>query len=323
MKRERILLFFTAIIMMAFTSFAMIQPVNAVAPWDTTYDCRLCKTTHDISELSFTQKIAIEWHDVLYSGDWFGEAENNSTLSTTDVLKFDGGTFATVWSTAESLYNTMIPIGVILCVAYAMMELMEQSTTDRINPETVVRTLGKLILGTLLIKNGFQLCSITVGISSTAFQQLTAATGLNQTGACLYNAAEFMTENFCAGALSMSETMLPFLIVLITKVIISIICWTRVIDIMIRVILAPIGMSDIMVQGTKGSGWAFFKRLCVSAFQGTVIVGIMFGYATILRAIEQNAVNTNLPSYGLAVILAAVTLFSVLKSQAYAQDIVG
>jgi hypothetical protein len=325
MKKERFLLLCMAFVTMIITSFSMMQPVYAIWPWENTYDCRICGETHDVSELAYTQKVAIEWHDVLYSGDWFGEAESGATLSTVDVLKFDGGRFSTVWSTAETLYGIIRPAGVLLCFIYAMMELIEKSTTDSVSPEMVVRSLAKLLLGILIVQNGFQFCSITVGISSTAFEQLTAATGFNKTGlSCLYvDAATFLTEDFCAGALSMSETMLPFIIVFITKIIIAIMCWARVLDIMIRVVLAPIGMSDIMIAGTRGSGWAFFKRLLVSAFQGTIIMGIMYGYSIVLQAIEANAVTTNLPSYGLAVILAGVTLFSILKSQGYAQEVIG
>ena len=77
MKREKILLLCMTFVMMVIMSFSMIQQVYAFGP--DTYDCRICGTTHDISELAYTQKIAIEWHDILYSADWFGDKESNAT----------------------------------------------------------------------------------------------------------------------------------------------------------------------------------------------------------------------------------------------------
>ena len=120
----------------------------------------------------------------------------------------------------------------------------------------------------------------------------------------------------------MSGTYIPWLIVLVTKFIISIMCWTRVLDIMIRIILAPVGMADIMVSGTRGSGWAFFKRLMVSTIQGAVIIAIMYAYSQVLSVINNSATGTGLPAYGLAIICTCVTLFAILKSQSYAQDVI-
>lgn len=321
--KNKIMLLFCAVLMIIASTFSMMMPVFADEPGGNNYYCRLCKTDHDVSELSFSQKIAIEWHDVLYSGDWFGEAEKKSTLSTQSVLAFDvTGNFATVWSTAEKFYNFMMPAGIILCVVYALMELMEQITTDRVNPEMVVRTLGKIVIGVIFIQNGFLFCTFTAKVASQVFSTLAGQSGFNNSDLCLFNNIAFLKRSFTTGMLSMSGTYIPWLIVLVTKFIISIMCWTRVLDIMIRIILAPVGMADIMVSGTRGSGWAFFKRLMVSTMQGAVIIAIMYAYSQVLSVINNSATGTGLPAYGLAIICTCVTLFAILKSQSYAQDII-
>lgn len=326
--KKKIMLPFMLIFVLFISFISCAQPVFAD---DTTeedpnlYYCRLCKTSHDVSELSFSQKIAIEWNDILYSGDWFGEQEKNASasLKTEDVLRFDvNGNFATVWSTAEVLYNLLMPIGIILCTTYALMELLEEVTNDNVSPEKIVRTLGKICVGVLFVKNGFLFCTFVMTIASDIFTIISSGAGTIKPDVCLYNDAKFLSHSFTTGMSAMSGLFIPWLIVLLTKFIISIICWTRIMDIMTKIILAPIGMADIMVSGTKGSGWSFFKKLLTSALQGAIIVGITFSYGQVLQIINTNGFTTGLPRYGLAIICTIVTLVAIIKSQSYAQDVV-
>ena len=93
-------------------------------------------------------------------------------------------------------------------------------------------------------------------------------------------------------------------------------------DIMTKIVLAPIGMADIMVAGTRGSGWQFFKKLLTSALQGAIIVGITFSSGQVLQVINAGEAIGGLPKYALAIICTIVTLFAIIKSQTYAQDVV-
>jgi hypothetical protein len=316
---------FPLILILSFfiTFVPFIQPVYADDEDD--YYCRLCDDTHDLSELSFSQKIAIEWNDVLYSGDWFGEKEQNAsaTFTTEDVLEFDITTnFNTLWTTGETLYTSLMPIGLILCTTYALMELLEEVTNDNVSPEKIVRCLGKICLGVLFVQNGFEFCSFVMAIASSTFSAISSGTASMPTETCLYTNPNFLSNSFTNGMSAMAGLYIPWLIVLLAKVIISIICWTRIVDIMIKIILAPIGMSDIMVTGTRGSGWAFFKKLLTSALQGAVIVGITFCYGEVLRMINAGSTAPGLPRYALTIVCTIVTVAAIIKSQSYAQEIV-
>lgn len=342
--KKRISFSLFMICLIIFSLLSCVQPVYADDEPEIYY-CRICKKAgldyeHDVSELSFSQKVALEWNDILYSGDWFGEneppAKNNSTagtdnpsgetnttpsLTTEDVLKFDTqSNFATLWSTAEMIYNLVKPIGIILCVVYALMELLEEVTTDNVSPEKIVRTLTKICIGVLFVQNGFKFCTFVVETASAVFNILSAGTAGMDANNCLLKTLK--NNSFTQGMTLMSGLFIPWLISLLTQFIVSIICWVRIMDIMVKIILAPIGMSDIMVTGTRGTGWAFFKKLLVSALQGAVILGITFCYGQILTLVNSGAVTTGLPAYGLAIIGAVVTLAAIIKSQSYAQDIV-
>lgn len=285
------------------------------------FECNICGVEHDVSDLSFSQKLALEWNDMVYGGDWFNEKDKESSITTIAALEFSTtGPLAGIWGLAEGYYNALAPAGIILCVTYALMELMELSTTDQMSPETILRTILKLGLGCLLILNGFTICSFIMALGSDIFTQLQSATSSLSNKTCIYG--ELRTPSFCDGMLAMSELFIPYLIVWIAKMIISIICWIRVLNIMVRILLAPIGMSDILVAGTKGSGWKYFKQLSVSIIQGGVIMAIIMCNSIIIQIAQQaNQIETLVP-YMITIMCTILTLVAIVKSQSYAQDLV-
>lgn len=306
-----------------------VEERNKTTPKDGYY-CRICSSDasmviHDVGHLSFSQKLALEWNDILYSGDWYGDKEDptkvDETLNVKSVLRFDvnSGTFATLWNLAEVLYNVMIPIGIILASVYVFIELGDKVASDNATPETIVRAFLKIVLATFFIENGFLVCTFIATAATAVFDEIAKTNVIDATG-CLY--ADFPNKDFVKGMAKMSDLFLPWLIMLFTKFIISIMCWARVLDITVKIILAPIGMSDITVTGTKGSGWGFFKKLAGSALQGAIMIAIVKSYAVVLQVIGEMTAMSGVPKFSIVILCAVVTLVAIIKSQGYASEII-
>ena len=98
--------------------------------------------------------------------------------------------------------------------------------------------------------------------------------------------------------------------------------WGRLIEIGVRGAFAPVGMADLFSEGTKGSGYRYFKKFVALALQGAVIIGIMMAYSTIQFALAKNEGGGLDDAMGQIVTsLTVVTL--IMKSQTIANDLVG
>ncbi len=102
--------------------------------------------------------------------------------------------------------------------------------------------------------------------------------------------------------------------------ILSVTCWIRALDITLRVIFAPIGMADIMNDGTRSSGWRYFKRLASSFVQGIVLIVTVKSYGVALTVVQ----NMNgLAAWAMPIILAFVMIGLFFKASGTAAEIIG
>lgn len=289
--------------------------------------CHICREYHNVEKLRGVQITAAKWIDRLYSGDIIGESEGGK-VSTYDILKFDvsSGTLATLWARAKTIYDVMMPIGNLLVIVYVFMELMELVTTDNVNPEMIVRALIKMTVGMMIITNGFDIITDLSKLASQAFNSLTQHTGF--TGMeqfCPINGSLVNVgrkPSFAKGFMGMAENFIPYLIAIVIQFCISILCWARVLDIIIKVMFAPIGIADLSTAGTQGSGFAYLKNLFASMLQGAVIVAILIAYGQVLIMVNSTPTE-GIPSYVMMITCSIVALVATFKSQAYASEITG
>jgi hypothetical protein len=89
---------------------------------------------------------------------------------------------------------------------------------------------------------------------------------------------------------------------------------------MMRVIFAPIGMSDIINDGTRSSGWRYFKRMMASILQGSVIIAAARAYALIMPVIMK---MNGFLAWLMPIVLAFVMIAMMFKASMIANDIIG
>jgi hypothetical protein len=81
-------------------------------------------------------------------------------------------------------------------------------------------------------------------------------------------------------------------------------------------------MSDLFMEGTKGSGFRYFKKFLAVALQGAVIIGIVFVFQNVNAALIVNEGDILDVALG-RVVISLTTVTLLLKSQTIANDIVG
>ena len=312
--------FFTKILLILFIAIAIfgIMPIQSHAA---NVSCPFgCTGGHDVNELGGTQKTAYNWYCVVYGGQLFQESKNGS-LGTTEVLEFDvtSSNFSNLWNTCENYYNVLSVFGKMLVVIYLLLDIMEKSTADNLNAEHFVKCFIKGVIGIIVIDMGWDIVTAGIGFANDVFGELMASDkSFSATGVCPYN--DLHEVNSIAGLVYMARVFIPWLLMMGAQMIISVICWARILDLVVRVIFAPIGMADMMQEGTRGNGWKYFKKIVASALQGAVILAIVKSYGIITSTVSS---ASGAGGWVVAIILAFVVISVSFKSQSIASDIVG
>lgn len=312
-KTKKLLMLFFIV----FTIFSIFS-IDAFAE---TVDCGMCGGSHDLSELGGLQKTTYNWYNTVYGGELFEQSENGK-IGTYEVLQFDtsNSTFSSLWAKGREYYDALVVFGKMLVVIYVLVEILEKTTSDNFNAEHLVKCLIKLFVGVIVMDMGYDIVTAGMDFSSAVFGKVATAVGAgtSATGSCVFDA---LRDNGLFDALvKMAYILFPYLFMLAAKLIIGVICWARVLDIMVRVIFAPIGMADLIQEGTRGSGWKYLKKLVASGLQGAVIIGIIRCYGIITSAISSGGSNGG---WAVTLMLAFVVITVAFKASSIANDIVG
>lgn len=278
--------------------------------------CPLCGSLHPASLKGmddFFYKAACD----VYGGDLFSSDTMGGALTTAEVLQFDvnGTHFGPVWSIAETFYNAIASIGELLCIVYCMIRIIELTTADNFTPEKFVMLMIKMIIGIIVVRNGFDIATVCMELATVAYNALSTAPSSG------FNADKCNYQELKDGGLfevfDQLSLLIPYFAISIAKIFISVICWFRILDIIVRVIFAPVGMSDLMYEGTQGHGFGYAKKMISSALQAAVIMGIVKSYGAILSMFGAGS------SWLVSIILAFVVVTVSLKAQSMANDIMG
>lgn len=285
---------------------------------DAATKCSICGVEHETSKLSGMKAWAYNMAKVLYGGEILDS-------TTTKVLRFDTSSseFNPLWLKGEELYQTFAKLGQLLLAVYVMYDLMTKSAGDSLTPEQFFKAIVRLIIGYIIMQNGFDIVTEGTALISSIFDKVTASSG----GGNQYPLAAYcpfskllFEKNVFDAMVDASGMFIPWLIMLLAGSIVNITCWARVLDIMMRLIFAPIGMSDLMNDGLRSSGWRYFKRLLASVLQGSVIIATIKGYSILMPVI----MNMNgIAAWAMPIVMAFVLIAMMFKASAVANDIIG
>ena len=300
--------------LMLFLSFIPIQ-VNADE-----FTCPTCGngTKHN---LSWYQKADFDFTNTVYSGNLFAESDGDASgFSVNTVLAFDitTGLFKDLWTEAERLYGVILPVGELLAFIYYLMTLMEKSLSDKFSAEQLARDTIRLVGMLLILRSGFELLTWGMNLSAFVYQKLQSLTSLEDNpGNC--KAGECGSRDFFGALGHMLSMLIPYLLISIARLVVRVICWNRVLGIIVRVIFAPIGMADSVKGGTSSQGFRYFKKIVAIAMQGTLILGVSVAYNLIVSAISADG------SIGWVqpIVLAAVVITLIFKTSSMADEMLG
>ena len=304
-------------IALLFCTILLIFPTEVEAGKADWQKCPICggSTKHDMNLLGGIQKGLYDMSCIIYGGT----SVSNGLL---DVLRFDtdSPTFNDLWNnTARDFYDILAKFGELLVIVYMLIALMGESIDDILTPEHFFKHMVKTILGVLVIRIGFDVVDATVGLSTyvfSVFQNGVANAGADSS-MCPYD--DVVDMNFLDAFGDIFDLVVPWVVMGVATVILNVVCWARILDIITRVIFAPIGMADLFVDGTRSNGLKYIKKLLSSALQGTVLFGVLKGYGVIVASLK----STNNLSIVIMITISYAMISLLFKAQPIADDLVG
>lgn len=212
------------------------------------------------------------------------------------VLKLDPsrGEFADAWNAVESVYNNvMVPIALGLMIIWFLVALMEKSASEQVTLEQVFLLFVKLIAAKFIIDNGFQIFTDLWSLGISLIDEVGYEFGNGGGSSFSYKDLWFDLTGVKWGDKLPIMTSLGLLCQLLipwlaSKAMIGcvyFICYSRLIEMLVRMLAAPIAVSDFITEGIRGSGWRYIKNFLAICLQGMIIVAIGQLYPLVMAGV--------------------------------------
>lgn len=254
--------------------------------------------------------------------------------SVSDVLKLNpsAGAWSKAWVAVDSVYsNVMVPIALGLMIIWFLVAFMEKAASEQVSFEQLFMLFAKLIAAKFLIDYGLQIFTNLWGLGISLIDTVAGAFEDGPGGSPmdykdLWKDWSGLDWNAKIGILKgigmLCQLLIPWLVSKIMIAVVFFVCYSRIIEMLLRMMAAPIALSDFMTEGLHGAGWRFLKNFLAICLQGMIMVAISQIYPLVLNTILNGSSGfwETLLKY-IAFSFAAIAL--LFKSLSISKELVG
>lgn len=250
------------------------------------------------------------------------------------VLKLNPstGAWSHAWSAVDTVYsNVMVPIALGLMIIWFLVAFMEKAASEQVTFEQLFMLFAKLIAAKFLIDNGLDIFAKLWGLGISLIDSVGGAFGSSGGGLGVnvqalwkdFSGLEWSAKiGIIKGIGILCQLLIPWLVSLIMIAVVYFICYSRVIEMLLRMMAAPIALSDFMTEGLHGAGWRFLKNFLAICLQGMIMVAIAQIYPLVINTVLNGSTGfwETLLKY-VAFSFAAIAL--LFKSLSISKELVG
>lgn len=258
----------------------------------------------------------------------------SSIYETLSVNLFSsGGKYSMVLSVIRVVYNIIMPIGVYLMFIYFLLALVDKLSSDTFTWEQLWRQLALLLGAKILMENGFQLMETLFGIGMAVLAKISAAASTDIAEVTVDTAemiARFGDSIGIAGNIPFIRDvimivflLLPWALAWLMRLLISVVCYSRVIEIYVKAAFSPVALSDFMHSGFQGNGWRWVKSFFASCLQGAIIFLIAVIFSALFQTITIDSGWNIFKFLGTYLAFYASAVMLMFKALPLAKEIVG
>ncbi len=244
-----------------------------------------------------------------------------------------GGKYAMVLSVIRVVYNIIMPVGVYLMFIFFLLALVDKLSSDTFTWEQLWRQLALLIGAKVLMENGFQILETLFGVGMAVLGKISSAASTDIAEVTV-DTAEMIEEfgNSVGGLAKVSVfrdiimfvyLLIPWALSWLMRLMVSVVCYSRVIEIYVKAAFAPVALSDFMYSGVQGSGWRWLKSFFASCLQGAIIFLIAVVFSALFQTISIDATGNIFKFLGAYLAFYASAVVLMFKTLPLAKEIVG
>ena len=312
----------------------------------------LAVTQADLDAAGGLVPLIFSWVDEIFGVSSLDEAKSLLNITFQNgTIKAGGYTFkklAGVLTTAGTIFRNT---GIMLLFCFFGIHVIQQSQhQSQMVLESYVRQFVMLILGMILIANAmdlvFEICNFFTAVgenmlsSSSADQSVTkqilALKKSMYTQMGLDKKSDVPVVGGMLDALKpvieplkyLLELLIPYLLAKLSNVVVSVVCWTRFVQVLLMAITSPVMLCDLGDNFINSNALKGIKNIAALALSGPMILLSLFICKEIqLQIMSTAAANLTASSYTSAIwsmaVIAIVQLSLVTKASNIAKQVLG
>lgn len=262
--------------------------------------------------------------------DLFGSVVK--TLS--DSLFAADGKYKEVLKLIEPLYQAVQSVALMLIFIYFMIAVIDKLSGENFTWEQLWRQMALLLVSMYLINHGFDLLELLFDLGMALLSKVAAV--IPEGGGVLgVESAEALLKEFedslgLSGVAKILKSVIIFVWLLIPWALswvmglcVKIILYSRVIEIYVRTVFAPIALADFYQGGLQSAGFRYLRNFLAVAIQGSIILVIAAIYSALFTTVVSSAGLNIFAFLGLYLAFLASAIMLMFKSLSVAKELVG
>lgn len=253
-----------------------------------------------------------------------------SIYETLSINWFSGGS---ALDAVRVLHDTVKPVAIMLMFIYFMIAVVDKLSGENFTWEQLWRQMALLLAAYYLMQHGFEILELLFNIGMAIAAQISGrfGTDISQTSVDAAGMIENFRQSFGIDGFSIKiidnifmfiYLLIPWLFSWIMRLCVSVICYSRVIEIYARATFAPIAIADFFHSGLQSGGWRFLKNFLAVSLQGAMILVIAIIYSRLFSMIS--TADTNFLTFvGKFLAFYAAAVMLMFKSLSLTKEIVG
>lgn len=251
----------------------------------------------------------------------------NSSAAMLGVVQSDlsGASSFLEKSTFNTIYLAVTPVAIQLAIIYFLLELIDLSTSGKLNFESITKGFLKLILTVFIIDNAFELLKYCAQFGDTLCDLI------------MENEQSYVFKNISTnniGILSLWSmigeiiSLIPAFIKMIVLIIASkLIVYGRIIELGTYLALSPLAFPSFVSQGFSGSAMKYIKKYAAICLQGcviaiTIIVGSRIRDLSFVYSLSLGS-GSFATGLGSGLIIYLCLLYMLFQSRRISNEILG
>lgn len=259
--------------------------------------------------------------DTIFSGGIKGDVEDI-------VLANPATKYSAAWDVMVNIYKTvLLPIGFALLSLHLVIAIVQQSIKlEQLTAQQFIKPFLLFFVGFMVLKNGLDILCYMINIAQGIVGNMTIGSeaAMDTLKGKVYILVEHEVDGMITGFLLMFQLFLPWAAAVILGIAVKIVCFTRIFELYLKTMLAPLGMCDVVTKGLDSNGLRFFKNYLATCLQGVVIVGVSIIYSSILGSVISGNTETSIIGMaGTALVMGFAALSMMMKAGNIAKEVLG